>query len=90
MKFTIKKTKSKFVQAPAVAQRRSPSVAYFTSRKNYYARKEALTVRLHKDGYFRRCDNLPSQILHPRGPGAVESEDKNELRRGLFLRPVSN
>jgi hypothetical protein len=67
---------------------RSPNVAFFQSRKNYYARYGALVVVLKSDGYFRRKENLPTRVLHPRGPAKVDVEDKNELRRGLFLAPV--
>lgn len=71
-----------------IALNRSSRVAYFKSSKNYYARQGPLVVRAHKDGYFRRHKHLPTQVLSPKGPSDVASFTKNELRRGLFLKPT--
>lgn len=64
--------------------------AYFLSLKNVYARKGPLVVRLHKDGYFRRHDTLPKRFCTPMGPTRVHTNDRNELRRGLFLTTVKS
>jgi len=68
--------------------RKNRNVAYFISVKNVYARKGPYVVRLHKDGYFRRHAHLPTQICSPLGPQRITNPDKNEIRRGLFLKPL--
>lgn len=76
--------------APQHARDFPKAPAYYLAVKNVYARKGALTVRLHKDGYFRRHDNLPKVHCTPLGPSRVTVSDKNEMRRGLYVKPVAD
>lgn len=85
-----KKALQKRSAAPTNARNFPKAPAYFLSVKNVYARKGPLVVRLHKDGYFRRHDTLPTRVCHPLGPARVAESDRNEIRRGLFLKPVAN
>ena len=83
------KTPNKLSAAPDQARDFPKAPAYFFAQKNVYARKGQLVVRLHKDGYFRRHKNLPILRCTPLGPTRVADSDRNEIRRGLFCKPVS-
>lgn len=59
-------------------------VYYFKSKKRFYAYKNGLITREHKDGYFRREANLPMLPIIPVGPSKIDAPIKVELRRGLI------